>query len=373
MNKTLTLGLLLLFCLAANAQKGFKITGTLRGFEDHALVKVQRENITLDSCYLKEGKFQLKGTFEQSPSPVYLIIMNKEDFVYTFLFLGNENITVDARLEDFPYDVSTKGSKYDAMRYEHVQLEKELNIKRRLLLDEMFLLREQGKWNDSLQKAYWGKADPVGKITLVDTGLDKIRDAFIDAHFNSPYGLHLLGTYKTELPPAKVLSLMEQLSPALKATAEAKSIDSHLKNPDLQIGQKYYDFAAFDNTGKKVKFSDHFNSRYVLLDFSTVYCGWCLKAIPDLEKIKGFQKEKLEIVTFYVDQNPKGFQSLVDKHHKDWKVLWDKEGRLSDTYAKYKVFGTPVFYLFGPDGRLVQKFDGYSEDLAEQIEKEIGK
>lgn len=44
-----------------------------------------------------------------------------------------------------------------------------------------------------------------------------------------------------------------------------------------------------------------------------------------------------------------------------------------ETYAKYKVFGTPTFYLFDASGKLVEVFDGYSEDLQEQIEAAIKK
>ncbi|WP_192085405.1 TlpA disulfide reductase family protein [Algoriphagus sp. Y33] len=370
MNKLLIAGLML-FCTTANAQNDFKISGKLNGFEENALVKIERENIILDSCYLKNGKFQLSGSFEQSPTPAYLTIENGEDVVYTSLFIGNENITINANSKDFPYAVKTNGSEYDQLRYDYNRLEESLNTRRKIFLNEMFSLREQGKWNDSLQNAYWNKSEPLGKIRNIDNQLDKIRDEFIDENFNSYYGLYLIGVYKTEIPKSKLQNYFDNLSQELKNTAYAKSINSHLKNPDLKIGEKYYDFPALDKTGKRRLFSDYFSDKYVLLDFSTVYCGWCLKAISDLEKIKNTQGEKLEIVTFYVDKNEKGFEELVLKHNEKWNVLWDKEGRLSDTYAKYKVFGTPTFYLFDPNGKLVQLFNGYLEDLSEQIEKAI--
>ena len=110
-----------------------------------------------------------------------------------------------------------------------------------------------------------------------------------------------------------------------------------------------------------------------MLDFSTLFCGACQQAIPELEKIKKAQNDKLEIVTFYVDESQKGFDGLSEKHNENWNTIWDKKGRLSDTYAKYKVFGTPTFYLFGSDGKLVEKFVGLSEDLSEQIEKAMNK
>ena len=178
MNKLLIAGLML-FCTTANAQNYFKISGKLNGFEENALVKIERENIILDSCYLKNGKFQLNGSFEQSPTPAYLTIENGEDVVYTSLFIGNENITINANSKDFPYAVKTNGSEYDQLRYDYNRLEESLNTRRKIFLNEMFSLREQGKWNDSLQNAYWNKSEPLGKIRNIDNQLDKIRDEFI--------------------------------------------------------------------------------------------------------------------------------------------------------------------------------------------------
>lgn len=304
---------------------------------------------------------------------MHLIINNGEKLIYTSLFIGNEDIVIDAKVGDFPYDVRTKGSKYDKLRYDFVQLEKDLNTQRKEFINEMFSLREQGKWNDSLQKAYWSASEPLGKIKIIDNKLDEIRDGFIEKNINSYYALYLLGIYKAEYSESKILNLIEKLTPELRKTAYAKSIYIHLKNPDLKVGDNYYDFTALKEDGENVKFSEYFKGKYVLLDFSTIYCGWCLKAIPELEKIKHSQSGKLEVITFYMDKNQAGFKNLIQKHSENWNVLWDKEGRLSDTYAKYKVFATPTFYLFGPNGELVRRFDGFSEELFDQIGKEINK
>ncbi|MDD3772586.1 MAG: TlpA disulfide reductase family protein [Weeksellaceae bacterium] len=370
MNKILTTGLML-FCTLANAQNNFKISGKLSGFQENALVKIERQNIILDSCYLKNGRFQLNGSFEESPTPVHLTIHNGKDFIYTSLFIGNETITINAKIEDFPYDIKAVGSEYNILNYENSQQKKDLNIQRKKLINEMFVLREQGKWNDSLQNAFWSTKEPLGKVRLIDNQLKRLNDDFIDENFNSYYGLYLMEIYKTEIPKSKLQNYIDKLNPELRNTAYAKSIESHLKYPDLKVGEKYYNFSALDKNGKKRMFSEYFSNKYVLLDFSTVYCGFCIQAIPDLEQIKKNQNERLEIVTFYVDKSQKGYDGLTQKHNENWTILWDKKGRLSDTYAKYKVFGTPTFYLFAPNGALVQKFEGYSEDLSERIEKLI--
>ena len=42
----------------------------------------------------------------------------------------------------------------------------------------MFTLRQEGKWNDSLQNAYWSREN--GIITKIDNQTDQIRKKFIE-------------------------------------------------------------------------------------------------------------------------------------------------------------------------------------------------
>ncbi len=364
------LGILLIFvCAIVHAQNQFKISGTLEGFKENSLVRIEKQNITIDSCYLKDKKFELKGELEDSPSEVYLIVGSDKDRKSTALFIGNEDVTIESRGEDFPYDVKTTGSKYDAERFTFAQQEKKLSTERTELLEKMWDLRDANKWNDSLQKSYWSREEPKGKIVKIDDELARDQIQFIEKNINSYYALKLLDIYKTEIPSEKIEYLLKKVNPTLSKSLYVKSIKSHLNNPDLKVGERFYDFTAYDKNQKIIKFSDYFNRKYVLLDFSTLYCGWCLEAIPVLEKIQDRNKDKIDVITFYVDKNIKGFAGLEKKHSKDWNILWDKEGRFSETFAKYKVFGTPTFYLFEPNGNLIKIFDGYSEDMAEEIEK----
>lgn len=349
------------------SQIGFRVNGELKGFSDSAVVKITKDNLALDSCKLKKGKFFLKGLLHNSPSNVYLLVKDGDEYKYSSLFIGNENILVKADKKDFPYDVKTSGSKYDQKRFESVQQQKNLQMERNKLLQQMFSLREQKKWNDSLQKAYWSREEPLGKIIQIDNKTDSIQKRFIQENINSYYGLYLLDIAKTTIDKEQIKNILKKLKPEFKKNIYLNSINAHLKYPELQIGQKFYDFNVFTLQNKNLKFSDFFNGKnYILLDFSTVYCGFCLTAIPHLEKLKE-DTANLEIVTFYVDNDERGLLNLSKKHTPSWPIIWDKKGRLGETYAKYKIGATPTFYLFKPDGTLIKKIEGLTENLNEEI------
>ena len=154
---------------------------------------------------------------------------------------------------------------------------------------------------------------------------------------------------------------MNKLESKYKKSAYYKSIMTDINTEKLNIGDSYIDFMAYNQSNKKVNFSDYFKGKYVLLDFTTFYCGFSLESIPVLDQIKTNNRDKLEIVSFYVDKEEIGYKNFLLKHAEDWISLWDKEGRTGGTYTKYKIIGTPTFYLFNPEGKLILADFGLDE------------
>lgn len=362
--------LLILFSTLLFSQNSFRISGKLKGFGENSIVRIAKDNFVIDSCKINNENFILKGKLQNSPTGVYLQIKDGNAWKYTFLFIGNENITIDANKSDFPFDVKTKGSKFDTKRYELVQKQKPLQIQRDSLLKEMFALREQKKWNDSLQKVFWSREEPFGKIVKIDKEYQDLENNFVDANINSYFALYRLDQAKAQMENNRIIENLKKLKSEFKNSFYVNSLKSHLKYPELILGKVYYDFSAYNPNGNITEFSNFFDgNNYVLLDFSTYYCGFCINAIPELEKVKS--NKNLKIVTFYVDADENGFNKLKNKHSENWNIVWDKKGRLSETYAKYKIYATPTMYLFNPDGTLIQKYDGLIENMSEEINKLI--
>ncbi|MCK8141029.1 redoxin domain-containing protein [Flavobacterium sp. I-SCBP12n] len=370
MNKFNISYFLILLNTVVFSQSNFNISGNLQGFEENSIIRIEKENIVLDSCVLINGIFTLKGVLE-NPSIVHLTIKKEDKFNYTTLFIANENVQLNAKIEDFPFKIKTNGSKFDKERFELDNKQNNLNKERDENLNEMFLLRSQNKWNDSLQEAYWSKTKPLGKIIVIDNKLDEIRNEFIANNINSEYSLYLLTIYKTEYTNKELSNFVKKLKPYFKKSIYAQSIISFLKYKNLEIGQQYLNFKASDKINNLVEFSEYFDKKYVLLDFSTDKCSWCLKAIPALEDLKENLKDNLEIITFYVDKTEEGFKNIRNKHSENWIFLWDKEGRLSETFSKYRIFSTPTFFLFERNGKLIKKYEGYSDKLKDEIINEI--
>lgn len=66
----------------------------------------------------------------------------------------------------------------------------------------MFSLREQKKWNDSLQKVFWSRRT-LGKIVKIDKEYQDLENNFVDANINSYFALYRLDQAKAQIENKK--------------------------------------------------------------------------------------------------------------------------------------------------------------------------
>ncbi|WP_081212520.1 TlpA disulfide reductase family protein [Salegentibacter sediminis] len=351
--------------------KNFHITANIKGIKDGSRILVSNASNgkVLDSTKIIDGKFEAKGTIEKPPIQVNLNIQNDEERVYSFIFIGNEKIKIEGNKNDFPNDLKITGSKYHKYKNDLDQRTDSLNNLRSEYLQKMFALRREDKWSDSLQKAYWSKED--GIIITIDNKTNQITENFISENINSDYALSQLVLYKTEFPKPFIRKQIANLNTDFENSEYAKVLKTYLENEPLKEGDKFYDFTAENQNGNKVTFSNFFKDKYVLLEFYSPYCSWCLKAVPEIKKLSKEQNEKLEIVTVNVDKNKEDWLKNYKSNNLSWTSVCDEKGRYSDIFTKYRVFATPTYYLFDKNGIVLKKWNGYTDGLIQQISNHI--
>lgn len=353
--------------------EGFTIQANLKGFPEnsHVIISDGSTGKVLDSTKLTNNQFVSNGLLSNPPSNISILINSENnETAYTFIFIGNETITVSGTKNDFPDALKITGSEFQKFK---TALDKKigpLNKERDEKLQTMFALRQEGKWNDSLQNAYWSEEN--GMITQIDNQTNEITKNFIQENINSDYALSQLITYKTDFSKDFIKKQLAELDSNFKNSEYAKVLRTYLENEPLNKGDKFYDFKAENQNGERVSFSNFFQKdKYVLLEFYSPYCSWCIKALPEIKKLSNQKSETLEVVTVNVDKNKEDWLKKYKSNGITWSSLYDKNGRYSDVYTKYQVFATPTYYLFDKNGKLVEKWDGYNDDLIDEISKRI--
>jgi peroxiredoxin len=116
------------------------------------------------------------------------------------------------------------------------------------------------------------------------------------------------------------------------------------------IEKKALDFALEDLNGNKIKLINY-KGQGVLLVFSTTWCSYCRKEIPQLKELYAKYKEKgLEIINIDIQESKDRVSAFTLKHKLPYIVLLDTDGKVASMYG---VRGVPTKVLISKEGKII--------------------
>lgn len=109
------------------------------------------------------------------------------------------------------------------------------------------------------------------------------------------------------------------------------------------------DFTLQDLSGKTRKLSE-FRGKVILLNFTTTWCPWCLKEIPNLKKLhERYKGSDFVFISVYLQESQRKVSSFVEKHALPYTILLDTEGKVASSYG---VRGVPTKVIIDKDGSI---------------------
>lgn len=120
--------------------------------------------------------------------------------------------------------------------------------------------------------------------------------------------------------------------------------------------------------GKSLKLSD-LKGKVVVLNLWATWCGPCRREIPDFIKIQeeyaGRGVEVLGVTSEDERNTAESVKEFVKEFQINYKVVWvDAKGWEAFLAPRYSI---PQTYVLGPDGNVIQKFVGYSPQVATMV------
>ena len=348
-----------MFAIACNQDvetEGFIITGQVTGFPDGTkfyLTDLATEAV-FDSTEVKSGSFKFEGVLTRPPEQISLNTILDKEFIYTILFIENDNIKVKGDISDFPWDVTISGSKtHDDFNYAQ-NITKEYRIKRDSLVQAFLKLSPEKQ--QEIGGEIWTE---IGKVDSISKAL---RIQYIKSHPDTYTSLLELGYLREQFAKDTVQKIFDRYIPQIKQSKYAKIVEVYLRENIAKIGDRFHDFEGVNQKEEKVKFSN-IRGEYTLLDFTAAYCGPCIQAADELVEISERYSDSLKIVSFTLDPKKDVWLQSLERDQVTWNSIWDGQGRYSETSIKYGVRGIPTFVLINPEGTIIDKWSGYSDGL----------
>lgn len=346
-------------------EKKYTVTGTITGFPSGSKIylKSLATDAVFDSTIIKKNVFKMEGRLASPPEQVWLSSRIGEQFVYTNLLMGNDDITIEGDIADFPWSLTIKGSKVQE-EFNQVQ-----NLIRDYLIRRDTLVRGYFKLSTEHQKktaaVFWNE------IRNIDSLTDATRIKYIKSHPNTYASIIELNYLKNSLPKDTVKKIYEGYSSQIKKSKYAKVIEVYLKEDISKIGDSFHDFNGLNQHAENITFSK-IRGSYTLLDFTAAYCTPCMQAAEELLMVDSLYSGPLKIVSFSMDPKKEVWLKSVERDRVGWNSIWDGKGRYSETSIKYGIQAIPTYILIDPQGIIIDKWSGYERNsLIKRLKKNV--
>ncbi|SKA33727.1 Peroxiredoxin [Chitinophaga eiseniae] len=117
---------------------------------------------------------------------------------------------------------------------------------------------------------------------------------------------------------------------------------------------------------------EKYKGKYLLVDFWASWCGPCRQAIPKVKELYSAYKDKgFEVVSISIDTDQKAWKKAMTEEAMPWEqLLSDNKDK---TMEQFQFSGIPTMYLIDREGKILERFTGYSEEAEAKVKDIIAK
>ena len=368
MKKWITLSLCLLMSAFAFGQsenneeqpfKGYEISGYITGKYIGKVYLVKEDGMhgpqtKVDSCEVKEGRFQFKGDTVPEYSVIYFIQSQDGQLAPIFLEEGRMNITMRA---DYFLGSVTKGTVNNNLWSLH-QLQTRYWVDSMLLASNTHYMRYgRGSYEveDSLFK-FRTREQNSKKLNM-----EKYMAKFYNDQAFAPF--IMLFEMTNELSLDELKELRGQLDEKLNNHPYTKELDEIIANKEFKVGVEAPEFSIKGMNGEEIELKNY-AGKYVLLDFWASWCGPCLREVPNVKAIyEKYHDKGFEIFGVSLDETAGPWKAAIKKNDMNWHHVSSLKGWECPVAKQYNVTGIPRMYIIDPEGKIIAQ-DLRGEELA---------
>ncbi|MBV7533453.1 redoxin family protein [Chitinophaga sp. sic0106] len=238
------------------------------------------------------------------------------------------------------------------------------------LLDEGFAAQKR-RSVDSSWYTYYRKQMLYRKVEQQGEARERKLIAASGSH---PATVYLLATMNAKNDPQYILTQLDKLLAANPTLEDAVNVKKDIvtqirKEQQLQKGSMAPEIAYASPDNSITKLSS-FKGKYVIVDFWASWCGPCRKSIPKLKELYAAHKAQgFEILSISVDKDNDAWRRAMSEEQMPWSQVISPNA--DKTLSDFMIQGIPTMFLLDKEGRIVEKFTGYSSNLEQLIKDKL--
>jgi len=167
------------------------------------------------------------------------------------------------------------------------------------------------------------------------------------------------------------LSLLNDLDEKLSTSPFYISVATRLKGSEATKVGNFVPEVVTNRTLDGSEFDlKSLRGKYVMIDFWGTWCGPCVEEMPTVKKYSEKYKDKLVIIGIDSGDTKDRIIDFVTKNDYNWLQLMSKKGTGPDNFvAKFNVNGFPTKFIIDPEGKIIGRYIGGSEEAFVLLDK----
>ncbi|RVU01673.1 AhpC/TSA family protein [Mucilaginibacter limnophilus] len=341
----------------AQKSKGFVINATIHGLPDKTLVRLISldEQIVLDSAYSVNGKLTFKGSVTE-PQVCWIMC----DKGYATIMVENLPMRFESPIDKMNIMYVATAGKEQAVVNKLSKLQYGLNLQ----ADSIYSKIQNNQYKDKDERNLL--ADKFNRMQ------DSLMVIYVNVgkrNINSYFGLDIVYRNRKSIPHDTLVHLYETMPAKIRSTGKGRNIKMFLYSTLAEKGKPMIDFEVKTIEGKSFKLSS-LKGKNIYLTFGSVGCGPCRTENKALAANYAKLSPYVELVSFSLDKNLDDWRRMAKEDGIVWNNISDMKGE-GEVKLLYNVQSIPAAFLINKEGIIVERYDGYDDELVSSIEKKV--
>ncbi|MBC8313538.1 MAG: TlpA family protein disulfide reductase [Candidatus Cloacimonetes bacterium] len=131
-----------------------------------------------------------------------------------------------------------------------------------------------------------------------------------------------------------------------------------------------HDFELENLKGKKIKLSDIYKDKLVVLDFWANWCVPCKKELPELDKLQKKYKDFIQVIAVDIDKarHLSKAKTYAKSKKFSFEIVFDTDQKVMNLY---NVKVPPFTFIISKNGEIIWSHLGYKRGDEKEIETQI--
>lgn len=352
----------------------FTVSGDIKGLDTEYMTRSYKDadgNRVSDSIFVVDGKFTYTAKISE---PEFIIFWpNVESTMkrtgrgyypakssqFAFLVSPGDQVEFNGEITDFvnAYPTGTKAND-DLAKINSVifpMLNQSVNMQ--LRVDKM----EVDDPNISILK---------DSISLLDAKVNELKVEFIKTNPNSEASAWYLSDMmvRSQVDQENAISMFKSLDQKLSSYPFYQAVAQRVEGIESTLpGKIIPDFASNQTLNGENFNITSLRGKYVLIDFWGTWCGPCITEMPLVKEYQEKYKDQLAVLGINSGDSMEKMKNFVEDDGYDWQQIL-AESPEQDLVLMLNVAGFPTKFILGPDGKILNRFVGSTEEAFEVID-----